>query len=58
MTRLPYQKHDRGTHETHDIVLGVWPLSHPSIMSGCISFLYRDVRPLKNKAGIYPHNPN
>jgi hypothetical protein len=46
------------THETHDIGLGLWPLSDHCIMRGCTCSLYRDVRPLRGKAGICPHNPN
>jgi hypothetical protein len=46
------------THETHDIGLDLWPLSDLSIMKGCTGSLYRDVRPLRGKADICPHNPN
>jgi hypothetical protein len=46
------------THETLDIGLGLWPLSLLCNMKGCTGSLYRDVRPLRGKAGIYPHNPN
>jgi hypothetical protein len=46
------------THETHDIGLELWPLSDLCIMRGCTGSLYRDVRPLRGKAGICPHNPN
>jgi len=46
------------THETLDIGLGLWPLSDLCIMRGCTGSLYRDVRPLRGKAGICPHNPN
>jgi hypothetical protein len=46
------------THETHDIGLGLWPLSDLCIMKWCTGSLYRDVRPLRGKAGICPHNPN
>jgi hypothetical protein len=45
------------THETLDIGLGLWPLSDLSIMRRCTCFLYRDVKPLRGKAGICPHNP-
>jgi hypothetical protein len=38
--------------------LGLWTLSDLCIMRGCTGSLYRDVRPLRGKAGIYPHNPN
>jgi hypothetical protein len=46
------------THETQDIGLGLWPLSDLCIMRGCTGCLYRDVRPLRGKASICPHNPN
>jgi hypothetical protein len=46
------------THETHDIELGLWPLSDLYYMKGCTGSLYRDVRPLRGKAGICLHNPN
>jgi hypothetical protein len=46
------------THETHDIGLGLWPLSDLCHMKGCTGSLYRDVRPLRGKVGICPHNPN
>jgi hypothetical protein len=46
------------THETLDIGLGLWPLSDLYHMKGCTGSLYRDVRPLRGKAGICPHNPN
>jgi hypothetical protein len=46
------------THETQDIWLGLWPLSLLYHMMGCTGSLYRDVRPLRGKAGICPHNPN
>jgi hypothetical protein len=46
------------THVTLDIGLGLWPLSYLCIMRGCTCSLYRDVRPLRGKAGICPHNPN
>jgi hypothetical protein len=46
------------THETQDIGLGIWPLSDLCIMKGCTCSLYRDVRPLRGKVGICPHNPN
>jgi hypothetical protein len=42
------------THETHDIGLGLWPLSHLCIMRGCTSSLYRDVRPLGAKQ-VFAH---
>jgi hypothetical protein len=46
------------TRETLDIGLGLWPLSDLCIMRGCTCFLYRDVRPLRGKVGICPHNSN
>jgi hypothetical protein len=46
------------THETQDVGLGLWPLSLLCNMKGCTCSLYRDVRPLRSKAGICPHNPN
>jgi hypothetical protein len=46
------------THETQDIGLGLWSLSDLSNMKGCTGSLYRDVRPLRGKAGICPYNPN
>jgi hypothetical protein len=46
------------THETHDIGLCLLPLSDLRIIRGCTCSLYRDVRPLRGKAGICPHNPN
>jgi hypothetical protein len=46
------------THETLDIGLDLWPLSNLCIMRGCTCSLYRDVRPLRDKTGICPHNPN
>jgi hypothetical protein len=46
------------THETLDIGLGLWPLSDLYHMKECTGSLYRDVRPLRGKAGICPHNPN
>jgi hypothetical protein len=46
------------THETLDVGLGLWPLSDLCNMMGCTCSLYRDVRPLKGKAGICPYNPN
>jgi hypothetical protein len=46
------------THETLDIGLSLWPLSDLYHMKGCTGSLYRDVRPLRGKAGIFPHNPN
>jgi hypothetical protein len=46
------------THEIQDIGLGLWPLSDLSNMKGCTGSLYRDVRPLRGKAGICPYNPN
>jgi hypothetical protein len=55
-TRIPPQKHDSETHETHDVGLGLWPLSLLYLMRGCTSSLYRDMRPLMGKAGICPHN--
>jgi hypothetical protein len=46
------------THETHDIGLGLWPLSDLYHMKGCTGSLYRDVRPLRGKVGICLRNPN
>jgi hypothetical protein len=46
------------THETLDIWLGLWPFSDLYHMRWCTGSLYRDVRPLRGKAGICPHNPN
>jgi hypothetical protein len=46
------------THETQDIGLGLWSLSDLCHMKGCTGSLYRDVRPLRGKVGICPHNPN
>jgi hypothetical protein len=46
------------THETLDIGLGLWPLSDLCLMKGCTGSLYRDMRPLRSKVGICPHNPN
>jgi hypothetical protein len=46
------------THKTLDIGLGLWPLSDLCNMKGCTCSLYRDVRPLRGKAVICPHNPN
>jgi hypothetical protein len=43
---------------TLDIGLGLWPLSDLCIMRWCTGSLYRDVRPLRCKVGICPHNPN
>jgi hypothetical protein len=37
------------THETHDIGLGLWPLSYLYIMRGCTGSLYRDLRPSEVK---------
>jgi hypothetical protein len=46
------------THKTHDIGLGLWPLYLLYLMRWCTCSLYRDVRPLRGKTGICPHNPN
>jgi hypothetical protein len=46
------------THETLDIRLGLWPLSDLCIMRECKCSLYKDVRFLRDKAGICPHHPN
>jgi hypothetical protein len=46
------------THKTQDIRLGLWHLSLLCLMRGCTGSLYRDVRPLRGKAGICPHNLN
>jgi hypothetical protein len=46
------------THETLDIGLDLWHLSDLCIMMWCTCSLYRDVRSLRDKADIYPHNPN
>jgi hypothetical protein len=46
------------THKTHGIGLGLWPLSDLYLMRWCTSSLYRDVRPVRGKTGICPHNPN
>jgi hypothetical protein len=45
-------------HKTHGIGLNLWSLSDLCNMKGCTGSLYRDVRPLRDKAGICPHNPN
>jgi hypothetical protein len=45
------------THDTH-VYLVLWPLSHLPIMRGYTDSLYRDVRPLIDKAVICSHNPN
>ena len=46
------------THETRDIGLDLWHLSDLYLMKGCTCSLYRDVRPLRGKVGICPHNPS
>jgi hypothetical protein len=59
-TRLPSHKHDRGN--TQDTGYRVGPLA--SFLISLLSYeevhvpLYRDMRPLRSRVVISPHNPN